>query len=165
MGRSRKTERRWKKAYNASEYLAMRSMAMPSGCVHFTGGLDKNGYGQIQLTRWAKEHQVVKAHRLAYICAFGPFPLELLVCHHCDNPVCINPKHLFLGTNKDNTEDKVRKGRSNHYQGPIKLTEDQVREIKSIGSKRTGRQLAKDYGVSFALISLILLGKVHGNIK
>lgn len=93
----------------------------------------------------------------------------MLVCHHCDNPACVNPYHLFLGTNKDNSDDKVRKNRQakgkqlaeaqskNRPRGEkiwnSKLTIDQVNQIRSIDMSQ--RKLAKMFGVSQPLISKI----------
>jgi hypothetical protein len=65
-----------------------------------------DGYG-----RFRRAGKWVRAHRLAWEQANGPIPDGMLVCHHCDVPLCINPKHLFLGTHQDNTDDMVRKGR------------------------------------------------------
>ena len=74
-------------------------------CLEFTGYIDKHGYGRLKHKgKWF-------AHRLAYYLATGIHPGNLLVCHSCDNPPCINPAHLFLGTNKDNFDDMMKKGR------------------------------------------------------
>ena len=103
-------------------------------------------------------------HRLAYRLVHGPIPDGLLVCHHCDNPPCINPEHLFLGTYKDNNVDKVRKGRHAKTRpglpgtanGGAKLTEEAVREIRAlydlgIPDKAT-MVLAGHYGVARSTI-------------
>ena len=63
-------------------------------------------YGRIKV-----KYKTVPAHRLSWEIHFGPIEQGVLVCHHCDNTKCIRPEHLFLGTNKDNTQDAVRKGR------------------------------------------------------
>lgn len=77
----------------------------------WTGSKTKDGYGVIQIGR-NKQYRV---HRIAYENAFGKFPARFLVCHTCDKPLCVNPKHLFLGTPRDNTKDMIHKGRA-HFQ-------------------------------------------------
>lgn len=79
---------------------------MDSGCWHFTGYINKAGYGQIKII-----NNVIHAHRASWILHNGHVPSGLLVCHKCDNPKCVNPDHLFLGTHKDNAIDMVIKGR------------------------------------------------------
>jgi hypothetical protein len=59
----------------------------------------------------------IRAHRFSWILYFGPIPEEICVLHECDNPTCVNPFHLFLGTHKDNADDMVSKGRNNTNRG------------------------------------------------
>lgn len=110
--------------------------------------------------------KVVYAHRYAYQQEYGEIPHGLLVCHRCDNPSCVNPKHLFIGTNLDNTRDRVAKGRSKNgaaggeMNGNAKLTANQVEQIRaSIVSGKNNSEIARLYGVHHATISAIRLGK------
>lgn len=105
------------------------------------------------------------AHRLAYQIVFGPVPDGLMVCHSCDNRACVNPAHLWLGTNAENMADMARKGRrrgiagtSGENCGAAKLTESQVREIRRryAAGGVSQRQLGAEYGVSQMPISYIV---------
>ena len=91
----------------------------------------------------------IRAHRFSYALHFGPIPEGMCVCHACDNPGCVNPAHLWLGSSEENTADKTRKGRAVRLIGALsplaKLTEDDVREIRA--SSLTYRELASRYGV------------------
>ncbi len=106
------------------------------------------------------------AHRLMWEVTHGPIAGDLLVLHICDNPPCCNPRHLFLGTKKDNTHDALKKGRlftaSGELNGNAKLTADQVREIRTLSG--SPQQLAARYGVSPALIYSIRQRKAWRHI-
>jgi hypothetical protein len=80
----------------------------PESCWEWQGARTKDGYGVYIPTKGNPHY----AHRCAYERIHGPIPDGLLVCHKCDNPPCCNPDHLFLGTNKDNIDDRHRKGRT-----------------------------------------------------
>lgn len=125
-------------------------------CWDWLACTDKDGYGTMRVGG----RKVGKAHRISHELNKGPIPKALFVLHRCDNPKCVNPAHLFLGTNKDNSDDKVKKGR-NHItlgilNGKAKLTADQVLTIKA--DSRTHKVIAKDYGVTQSAIDKIKAG-------
>lgn len=143
----------------ASERLSELSVAEESGCIRFTGHLDGEGYGRIMVAR-------VKymAHRLSYSLNNGPIPDGYVVRHKCDNPSCINPEHLEVGTQADNIADKVSRGRQARGSGVGRaiLTEESVREIRSSPLKVS--ELSTLYGVSVVSIRNILRRKTWQHV-
>ena len=95
--------------YTESVINRISSCVIPepnTGCILWTGNVDKNGYGKIYAFR-----KYWRAHRLIYYFKYGPILKDSLVCHKCDTPSCVNIEHLFLGSFKENMQDKVLKGR------------------------------------------------------
>ena len=89
------------------EAKVVRDDCMPNGCHIWTGALSVKGYGCTQ-----NDGKGVRAHRVSYTIYNGQIPYGMQVCHRCDNPPCVNPAHLFLGTQSDNEQDKLNKGRN-----------------------------------------------------
>lgn len=127
------------------------------GCWEFAGSKVRGGYGRITIGK-----RKFLAHRVSYGILVGKIPNGMDVLHHCDNPSCINPKHLFLGTDKDNVADCIRKGRQRNAYGEkchfAKLTANQVREIRKIYKKgKIGcTKIGRIYGMSRSAILLIV---------
>jgi len=120
-------------------------------------GSKTKGYGKMNIN-----HHCVYAHRFIWEETYGPIPEGLMVLHHCDNPPCVKPSHLFLGTASDNEYDSVNKGRHFDNAGekhPLaKLTAIQVREIRLVYIPRIlpFRKLASQYNVSQSTIQQVL---------
>lgn len=135
-------------------------LAEPNECWNWTASTNGNGYGHLRI-----QDKDFTSSRLAYELVYGEIPNRLLVCHHCDNRLCCNPQHLFLGTHADNTRDMIQKGRqvdnSGANSGMTKLTQEQVEEIQAryIQGGISQRALAKEYGISHMTVSFIFRNK------
>ena len=130
-------------------------------------------YGRIFIQRIGRRNLSDLTHRVSWKLHFGPIPDSMCILHSCDNPKCVNPKHLFLGTRKDNSKDMIKKGRGywpgnnsgiNSYgeaRPAHKLGWDQIAEIRQRYSfrKTTMKDLAIKYKVSKTTIFLILHNK------
>src|SRR3990167_1938243 len=121
-------------------------------CWNWTAYRCAYGYGKI-MVNGKKE----SANRIAYQLYVGTIPSGMLVCHICDNPACVKPSHLFLGTNYDNMSDMKNKGRSGDHRGVLngrsKLKEHEVLNIRQ--DNRVMREIAQDYGISISLVGQI----------
>jgi hypothetical protein len=138
-----------------------------SGCVEWLGKpTQTGGYGRLRVNG-----KQTKAHRYAYELTHGPVADEVMVCHTCDNPICVNPEHLFLGDAFANMRDMAAKGRSagSRRKGekhPLaKLSDAQADEIvrryrrRAPGCRSNSRQLAREFNVSASTINDIVNGK------
>ena len=92
-----------------AERFAAGLVRMPNGCLEWTRYTRSSGYGLIGIDRAR-----VYTHRFAWELANGPIPDGMFICHHCDNPPCCDPEHLFMGTVADNSADMITKGRGNN---------------------------------------------------
>ena len=122
----------------------------PDECWEWQAHKSEAGYGGFWIN-----YRTWLAHRVAWVLTYGPIPEGLCVCHHCDNPGCCNPYHLFLGTHAGNTMNAVEKGRLN-----TKLTKEdvlQIQELLEVGAPK--QQIADEFGVSRRSIYDISRGK------
>ncbi len=124
-----------------SSFWSRVELREPNQCWHWRGGCDK-GYG-----RFYSRHLggYVRAHRAAWILTHGPLSAGIVVCHDCDTPACVNPKHLFIGSSKDNVDDAMAKGRMKNYRGEkhinSKLTRFEVVEVRRLCAAKVDQRL------------------------
>jgi len=129
------------------------------GCWIWQGDRFAYGYGRIKV-----RPRTLLAHRVSWEIAHGPIPPGLFVCHHCDNPPCVNPAHLFLGTCDDNIRDRDRKGRggwsagSAHYLAKLSEPEVVAARYAYALSGCTQAALMRALGVSQPTASRLLTG-------
>lgn len=145
-------------------------------CWEWKGQITARGYGHFVVCHGHK----VPAHRFSYELAHGPLG-ELLACHRCDNRKCVRPEHLFAGTQKDNIQDALSKGRMasgersgahtkpesrrrGSLSGMAKLTENEVAQIKRLRGTMSQQAIADKFGVTQVNISAILTGKTWAHV-
>jgi len=134
------------------------SSAGADACWPWSGSVDQSGYGMVALDGHAR-----RTHRVAYALAVGPIPTGMLVCHHCDNPPCCNPAHLFLGTLTDNNRDRANKGRSAALRGErngnskIADADAHVIRLRRASGARVS-DLANEYGLNRCTVRRIANG-------
>lgn len=142
----------------ADRFMRHVDRAGPDGCWLWTGAKTQFGYGAFRMFR---PKRTVGAHRVSYELYKGPILLGMHVCHACDNPSCVNPAHLWIGTAGDNARDRDAKDRVQHGQThyAAKLTEEDVAEIIKCSGTNTQTELARKFRVDPSNISQILSGK------
>jgi hypothetical protein len=140
-----------------------------NGCWEWTRSRTSFGHGVMK----NRFYGTPIAHRIAWMLTFGQIPTGLAVLHNCDNPCCINPSHLRLGTWADNAQDRESRGRGGNHKGERNgraiLNADAVRSIRAEHAsipRRGGRmQLAAKYGVTWVAIAAIIQGRTWKNVE
>lgn len=136
----------------------LKSVNKTSACWEWIGSLDKDGYGVFTVRSRNVDGKLIcrlkRAHRHSWSLHYGDIPHGLWVLHDCDNPKCVRPDHLFLGTNLDNVKDRERKGRTLHMRGEghprasiSNVTARRIKEMLQSGLKMSviSRQLSVKY--------------------
>jgi hypothetical protein len=139
-------------------------------CWLWTSSIHKSGYGLFFMPGKHRNAAKAKAHRVSYELFVGPIPEGLDVLHRCDVRRCVNPDHLYPGTDADNMRDRDSRGRrpppTGTKNGRAKLTEEAVREIKrALAAGETQTSLGRRYGVAQGQISNIALGKQWAHVR
>jgi len=131
---------------------------MDTRCWNWTARTSCDGYGQLRV-----EGKITLAHRYSYSRFKGKIPEGEYVCHRCDNPSCVNPDHLFTGTQFDNMADMMAKGRARHVRGEqhsqTKFTTDDVKEIWRCIKNEPRASIARRFNTTSSAISRIATGK------
>ena len=134
-------------------FLAKLIFTTTGGCWLLAGARHPQGYGLIK----RKDGVQLRAHRVAYELTHGTIPAGSFVCHRCDNPQCVRPSHLFLGTHDENMADMVAKGRAarlcGNRNGSARLLPADVAAIREAKGYR--RDIAAQYGISASAVGLI----------
>lgn len=157
-------------------------------CWLWTGGKDADGYGKVKTPTIAGKRFLLGVHRVSYFLAHGPFDTALCVCHRCDQPLCVNPAHLFLGTHADNVADRHAKGRdssgaahsavlrarANVKHNPLrgaanplaKLTDLKVQVARFLAgnTRLSQREIASLFGVSHIVIGKAIRGDTWSHV-
>ena len=137
-----------------------------ASCWLWKGRKDKDGYGKFRDYFGKQQFVEIRAHRYAWLLRFGNIPEGKCVCHSYDNPACVNPAHLWLGSPKENNLDKMIKGRHHYRRVPgrtwSKITEDIASKIRIAYQTENVSQsaIAKKFGVSQQLVSRICRGEI-----
>jgi len=137
-----------------------------SNCIEWKATKMKTGYGFIRIGPASAGH--ILAHRYSYERTYGPVPKGMVVMHSCDNPSCVNPEHLRVGTHKENTTDMVCKNRHGwRVKTPWqKLDSNDAKSIRLLRQQGfTQQKIADQFNVSRPLISLILNGKINYSVQ
>lgn len=174
-GQSLRAVRGWQPLTNAAtRFWRKVDRSGPAACWTWTGALTSTGYGNFGVGNG----RTVKSHRYVWELTHGPLPGGLQVCHHCDNPPCVNPSHLFLGTQADNMRDAATKGRTKGWthghgsglrgerHGQSKLTEELVHDIRArVRAGESRKSIARSLGVVPSTIDNVVWGKTWRHVS
>ena len=134
------------------------------GCWEWLGQHDRDGYGVSTLDGYP-----IQAHRLAWVLLRGEIPSGLCVCHSCDNPGCVNPDHLFLGTIADNNADMIAKGRDKYLRGESHpssvLSEGDIGKIRALYPSHSYKAIGEMFGVSSRTIAKIVKRQAWSHVE
>jgi hypothetical protein len=145
----------------------------PEECWEWTAVKNLQGYGNIHIgSKTDGSYRTLVAHRVSWEMHYGPIPDGLCVLHRCDNPACVNPNHLSLGTQLENIQDMLNKGRESlshprpgEENGFAKLTTVQVLEIRQRAAQgESMRQIAKEFGTDYTNVWLIVRRKAWKHV-
>jgi hypothetical protein len=166
------TKAQLEEAWQANELSALKERLLSNYTEHdggyatpcwmWLGTITSDGYGRLSVNDCGRP-----AHRYSWLCHFGDIPQNMNVCHHCDNPWCIRPDHLFLGTDQDNVDDMRAKGRDTYGQnygknnGQSRLTDEQVLEIrrKCAAGGLSHEKIARQYHIDRKTVAHINSGR------
>ena len=134
-----------------------------TGCWMWTGSLNRTGYGRMMFGP-AASRRARFAHRVSYEVHVGPIPDDAYLCHTCDTPACVNPAHLFVGTQSDNMHDAATKGRTSRGEARhnARLTAEQARSIRD--DPRGHAAVAREYGVGYSTVKAIRDGRTWKHV-
>lgn len=140
--------------------------AGPDDCWLWTGQLNKDGYGVLRAGK-VDGYRTQGAHRISFQLAGGTIPEGKSVCHTCDNPGCVNPNHLWVGSNQDNVDDSVRKGRwtRGEKSGMAKLTDKDVREMRERYPAESYEAIARAFRVSKKTARSAIIGETWKHVE
>ena len=137
-------------------------------CWEWTGARERAGYGFLHASH--RPRRWWKAHRVSWEIHFGAIPQGACVLHRCDNPPCVNPRHLWLGSRRDNNRDRVRKGRGHKQHGEAntnaKLSAADLPAIRRLHERgMTQEKIAEVFSISQPQISRVLRGESWGHLR
>ncbi len=151
---------RYKKAKTLRDYFDQRvikhSEYYDADCWRFSTAGDKDGYPQVTGSKHCNELGLTRAHQVSYFLYHGDIPEGYFVCHKCDNPSCVNPYHLYLGTPNDNVQDMVRKNRNVHpttVGKGYKCSLEQREQINSLKGKLPCTVVGPMFNMSFSNVA------------
>lgn len=162
--KSRKGNLRELKQYRHADtpWMAMAQRLTSKGsCLLWKGAVDKDGYGQVHAMNVSRGLGVTRAHQLSYVMAYGVIPEGMVIRHMCDNPTCVNPAHLEIGTVADNNRDSYVPSRTKRkpYKLKRKITKEDYLKIMELKGKRSSLLVGPEFGISYSTVCSLWRGE------